>query len=84
MTQTDILRFLKEHSSKWFTSKEISGQSMSCHSSVSRCLTRLRLYNMVQYRLMSKGKGNNFFEYKHKDVIVGRVVESQESAKQNG
>lgn len=63
MSQESIFNFLKEHKGKWFTRNKISKLVTSIgKGSISCNLTKLRMGNMVYFRLDSFGD----YEYCYK------------------
>jgi len=50
MGQVEVLRFLKEHPDRWFTSFEIRERFGFAQSSITTVLRKLRKYGLVEYK----------------------------------
>jgi len=62
MGQQDIYDFLKKHSTKWFTSKELSQKLGISIGSVTMSLKKLRESRSVKYQTTKR----NMFKYMFK------------------
>lgn len=63
MGQQEIYDFLKKHSKRWYTSKEISEALDLSIGSITSCLKKLRQTRSVNFR---ESKRKNQYEYKSK------------------
>ena len=68
MGQNDILNFLEKHPNKWFTAKEIMKGGGGSSKPPSKSLSKLRRFNLVEFKMEQRKGTIELLFYKHKKI----------------